>query len=89
MLRNDHLYQVGYVAVTLHAEAAIATSNSYHVAGIEGVTIGLENLVVLANSLLVPATEAVALSTRDDLLKGSFHARTHLAGSRKGEAYDT
>lgn len=83
MLSDDHLYQVGYVAVTLHAKAPIATSNSYHVAGIEGVTIGLENLGVLANSLLVPATEAVALSTRADLFKGSFHARKHLAGSRK------
>lgn len=85
LLRADHLYLIGYVAVTLHAEAAIAASNSHHVAGVEGVPVGLEDLRVLANSLLVPAAEAVALLTRGNLLKGSFHARERLLGSREIE----
>jgi len=55
LLRDDHLYLIGYVAVALHTEAASAASNSHHIAGVEGVPVGLEDLRVLANSLLVPA----------------------------------
>lgn len=81
MSGDDYLYLIGYVAMTLHTEAAIAASNSHHVAGVEGVPVGLEDLRVLANPLLVPAAEAVALSTRGNLLKGSVHAREHPWGS--------